>query len=82
MGMTNCEFFAIVVFVVAVLGLAAWREIKTKRDEAEARMERYKEAARRYAEKIKEQQIDKFQAADAYNEACNMEPFCGEGKKP
>lgn len=24
----------------------------------------------------------KLMEADAYNEACNMEPFCGEGKKP
>lgn len=82
MGMTNIEFFAIVVFVVAVLGLAAWREIKAKRDEAEARMERYEEAARRYAEKLKEQEDENLYAVDAYNEACNMEPFCGEGKKP
>lgn len=82
MGMTNIEFFAIVVFVVVVLGLAAWREIKAKRDEAEDRMELYEEAARRYAEKLKEQEDEKLYAVDAYNEACNMEPFCGEGGKP
>lgn len=86
MGMTNFEFFAIAVFVVAILGLAAWREIKTKRDEAEARMDRYEEKRRivEKARKIAEEDMHlaKLYAADHYNEACNMEPFCGEGKKP
>lgn len=86
MGMTNFEFFAIVVFVMAVLGLAAWREIKAKRDEAEARMDRYEEKARRAAQARRNEEEDarlaKLYAADDYNEACNIEPFCGEGKKP
>lgn len=82
MGMTNFEFFAIVVFGMAILGALAWRQIKRTRDEAEARMESYEEAARRNAAKLKKYALDKAYAADRYNEAASMEPFCGEGKKP
>lgn len=86
MEMSHFEFFSIVVFVMTIFGALAWREIKIKRDEANARKDRYEEKARRIAQTRKNEEEDarlaKLYAADHYNEACSMEPFCGEGKKP
>ncbi|WP_443700182.1 hypothetical protein [Pseudomonas sp.] len=91
MGMSHFEFFAIIVFVMAVLGLATWRQIKRTSERFKYDVEWYEE--KRKAEKTKEElRIKALQderdrrrmiyEADAYNQASNMEPFCGEGKKP
>lgn len=74
----NFEFFAIVVFVMAVLGLAAWREINRAGKEFEEDCRKEKEARTIEAAKVRKDYEEMIKInMDHYNEACNMEPFCG-----
>lgn len=83
MGMTNFEFFAIVVFVMAVLGALAWKQIKRAGEKFEEDCRKERETFRVAADKVSQDAEETRKVnLDLYNEACSMEPFCGEGKKP
>lgn len=83
MEISNYEFFAIIVFGLALFGFAAWRQIKRARDDAEATMAWREEQARHTAELLKRRQVieaqHRLQTADLYNLACSKAP---ESRKP
>lgn len=80
MGMTNFEFFAIVVFVMAVLGSLAWKQIKRAGEKFEEDCWKERETFRVAADKVSQDAEETRKVnLDLYNEACSMEPFCGAG---
>lgn len=82
MEVSNFEFFAIVVFVMAVLGSLAWRQINRTADKFEEDCRKEQETRRVAANKVAQSYAEAhLLQRDLYNEACSMEPFCGEGKK-
>lgn len=79
------EFFALVLFVVVLAGILwifektseAGRNIMATLDSPSVKSDE-----QMVAEELALEKRQRLEALDAYNEACNMEPFCGEGKKP
>lgn len=79
------EFFALVLFIVVLAGVLwifektseAGRNIMATLDSPPLKSDE-----QQVAEELAREKEQRFEALDAYNEACNMEPFCGEGKKP
>ena len=77
------EFLALVLFVVVLAGIL-WVFEKTSEAGRNimATLDSVKSDEQQVAEELAREKEQRFEALDAYNEACNMEPFCGEGKKP
>lgn len=79
------EFFALVLFVVVLAGILwvfektsdAGRNIMATLDSPKVKSDE-----QLVAEELALEKLQHLESLDAYNEACNMEPFCGEGKKP
>lgn len=79
------EFLALVLFIMVLAGILcifqktseAGRNIMATVDSPPLKNEE-----QQVAEELAREKEQRFEALDAYNEACNMEPFCGEGKKP
>lgn len=76
------EFFALVLFVVVLAGIL-WIFEKTSEAGRNimATLDSVKSDEQQVAEDLAFRNRVIYEA-DQYNEACNMEPFCGEGKKP
>lgn len=72
------EFFALVLFVVVLAGIL-W--ILEKTSEAGrnimATLDSVKSDEQQVAEELALEKRQRLEELDAYNEACNMEPFCG-----
>lgn len=79
------EFLALVLFVVVLAGIL-WVFEKTseagRNIMATLESPPVKSDEQQVAEELVLDKQQRLEALDAYNEACNMEPFCGEGKKP
>lgn len=77
------ESFALVCIFVALGAGMAWRQMRWAAKPVEDSRDQRKEDAKPITDKQptrEEEQIMRLIAADLYNEACNMEPFCGAGK--
>lgn len=81
------EFESLALFVF-ILVLAVGLEIWTRMSEAGRNImatvdsPKVKSDEQMVAEELVLDKQQRLEALDAYNEACNMEPFCGEGGKP
>lgn len=79
------EFFALVLFVVVLAaGLEVWSRMSEAGRNIMATLDspKVKSDEQQVAEELALEKEQRLEALDLYNEACSMEPFCGEGKKP
>ena len=79
------ESLALFVFIVALVAGMAWHQMRWAAKPVEDSRDQREEDAKPSTDKQPtddEEKITRLIAADLYNEACSMEPFCGEGKRP
>ena len=78
------EFFALVLFVVVLAaGLEVWARMSEAGRNIMATLDSppVKSDEQQVAEELAREKRQRLEALDAYNEACNMEPFCGGAEK-
>lgn len=82
MEASNLEFFALVVLGVALVAYLVWQQAKHAGEDLQQSTDERMTAKAMQDAQERQEKRDAIQAADDYNQACSMEPFCGEGKKP
>lgn len=82
--MEHSTIIALIVIAIICAAAIAWQHMDRAAEKMTVPDEYHggpEEQAVRLTALVEERR-ERLEKIDAYNDACNMEPFCGEGKKP